>query len=87
MVSTGVDAEKDDVLGVTILLYDGDPEDGGTLFDVERVAYVRANNDYAVLTHFYPDKCGRHKVFVVAGKGTPFEQVRSSGTVVVDCGR
>jgi hypothetical protein len=87
IVSTGVYAKDDSVPGITLLFYDGDPQDGGTLFDVERLSHVRADDRHAARVNFRSDACGRHKVFVVAGKATPLEQVRSSGTVVVDCGR
>jgi hypothetical protein len=84
-VSTKVDAGKDDVPGTTLLFYDGDPQDGGRVFDVERLAYVHAHDHHAARVTFRSNECGSHKLFVVAGKATSFEQVRSSGTVVVDC--
>lgn len=75
----------DAVPGVTVLFYDGDPGNGGKLFDAERVAYVRANDTHQVSVRFNPDTCGERRVFAVVGRGTPREQVSSSDVITPRC--
>jgi hypothetical protein len=85
-VSTMLVAENGDVPGSTVLFYDGDPQAGGTLFDLERVTYLRAVEPHGVSVLFGPTECGEHTVFVVAARGTPFVQEAQSDTITVDCG-
>jgi len=84
-VSTTLVAEDGNVPGTTVLFYDGDPQAGGTLFDLERVTYLEATEPHAVSVLFTPTACGEHTVFVVAARGTPFVQKASSDTITVDC--
>jgi hypothetical protein len=70
--------------GLTVLFYDGDPTAGGQAFDVERVVHLRADDAYAVSVPFQSDVCGKHKLVVVAGQGTAFEQM-GKANVHVKC--
>jgi hypothetical protein len=69
----------------TVLFYDGDPALGAKPFDVERVAHLRARDTTEVRVPYRSDACGRHQVFVVAAKGSSFEQVRTSPPFSVQC--
>jgi hypothetical protein len=71
--------------GATVLFYDGDPEQGGTLFDVERLGHLRANDTYDVHVPFRSNVCGQHRLFMTVGKMKPFEQTRASGKIKVQC--
>jgi hypothetical protein len=86
-VTTSVIAPGDAVPGATVRFYDGDPNDGGTLFDVERVAHIRANDDHHVGVLFRPKTCGFHSIFAVVGSGTPSEQVSQSPPLFLSCRR
>jgi hypothetical protein len=71
--------------GATVLFYDGDPEAGGTLFDVERLGHLRAHDTYDVHVPFRSNVCGTHRIFVTVGKMTPFEKTRPSRKIEVQC--
>lgn len=74
-----------DVQGLNILFYDGDPQNGGKLFDMERVPNVPAGTHHSLAVHFHSTKCGERTVFVVAQRGS-FQRVRQSEPVTVECG-
>jgi hypothetical protein len=57
-------AEKEHVEGLSVYFYDGDPARGGRLFDIERLAHIRAGADHKVKARFTPRECGMHQVFV-----------------------
>lgn len=63
----GVDL--DDVL---VLFYDGDPAQGGQLFDMENVPRIPADSDFVTRVPFQPRSCGLHTLFVkaISGDGT-----------------
>jgi hypothetical protein len=71
--------------GATVLFYDGDPEKAGTLFDVERLGHLRADDNYDVRVPFRSNVCGKHRLFVTVGKMKPFEQTRASRVIEVQC--
>jgi hypothetical protein len=71
--------------GATVLFYDGDPETGGTLFDVERLGHLRAHDTYDVHVPFRSNVCGKHRIFITVGKMKPFEQTRASRVIEVQC--
>jgi hypothetical protein len=71
--------------GATVLFYDGDPEAGGTLFDVERLGHLRAEDTYDVRVPFRSNICGKHRIFITVGKMKPFEQTRTSRMIEVEC--
>jgi hypothetical protein len=52
---------------VPVVFYDGDPQQGGRVFDVQRIPRLRANASHALRTFFIPTTCGDHRIFVRAG--------------------
>jgi hypothetical protein len=52
--------------GVLVFFYDGDPEQGGELFDAELIPHIRANDAYVTRVTFQPRTCGAHSLVVVA---------------------
>ena len=90
VVRTTLTAEGNAVPGATVWFYDGHPDHGGTLFDAERVAHIRANDRHEVAVLFNSDTCRRnhsaqHRIFAVTGKGTSSEQIRRSDRFTVNC--
>ena len=71
--------------GVSVNFYDGDPKEGGQLFDVERAPYIAADAQYLVQTTYQSSTCGVHHLFAVVNKGKPSEVVRRAHPVRVDC--
>jgi hypothetical protein len=69
---------------VLVFFYDGDPDDGGTLFDVETLSRVRADDLHEVRVSFRPTECGTQTLFLVANpnRGT---EARATTTVEVTC--
>jgi len=59
---------------VTVVFFDGDPNNGGTAFDAETAPYLKARDEYEVSVPFESEACGDHQIFVVAGAGTTSEQ-------------
>jgi hypothetical protein len=51
---------------VHALFYDGDPEQGGVLFDHEIIPRIRANDRFVASVPYRPTTCGTHQIFVRA---------------------
>lgn len=51
---------------VNVLYYDGDPEKGGTLFGVQPVSYIPADDSFMARSFYRPATCGEHTLYVVA---------------------
>jgi hypothetical protein len=51
---------------VMVLFYDGDPAQGGKLFDMELIPHIEANESFATRVPYITDVCGTHQVFVRA---------------------
>ncbi|HXR57554.1 MAG TPA: hypothetical protein VN858_12170 [Casimicrobiaceae bacterium] len=71
--------------GTTVRFYDGDPAKGGKAFDLERIPYMRARDQYRVTVPFASDECGPHHLFVAAARGTAFETIGRAPPVIVHC--
>ena len=71
--------------GTTVRFYDGDPAKGGKAFDLERIPYMRARDQYRVSVPFASDECGPHHLFVAAASGTAFETIQRAPPVIVHC--
>jgi hypothetical protein len=69
VVAATLRSRRDAVRGVQVVFYDGDPQQGGKVFDVDFVPHLRANDTYVVRVPFRPTACGRHDIFVVADAG------------------
>jgi hypothetical protein len=68
--------------GVPVAFYDGDPAQGGRLFDFRHLPHVRAEEPHVVRTLFRPQACGPHTIVVVAGTAAT-GQVSGRTTVAV----
>ena len=55
------------LVAVPVVFYDGDPQQGGRVFDVQRIPRLRANASHALRTFFIPTTCGDHTLVVRAG--------------------
>ncbi len=50
--------------GATVVFSDGDPENGGEVFDAELLPHIRADDTHFVRVNYNPDTCGIHEIFV-----------------------
>src|SRR5205823_896633 len=71
--------------GVSVVFYDGDPQHGGTAFDVERLPYIRAHDTAEARVLFRSNVCGEHRIYVTVGKGKPYEVTDASRPFKVQC--
>jgi hypothetical protein len=51
---------------VNVLYYDGNPEKGGTLFGVQALSYIPADDSFMARSFYRPATCGEHTLYVVA---------------------
>jgi hypothetical protein len=66
MVSSKISATERDFRHVTVDFYDGDPDEGGKLFDLELIPYIVANSSYLVSVPWNTHgKVGTHEIYVV----------------------
>jgi len=66
MVSSRISAMERDFRHVSIYFYDGDPEEGGELFDLELIPYIAANSSYLVSVPWNTHgKVGTHEIYIV----------------------
>ena len=76
----------EELLGVTVYFYDGDPAAGGQLVDLERVGRLRANSQQKVSIRFRPKTCGSHRLFVRVAPGRQYAvEGKATQQVRVDC--
>lgn len=85
VVAADLTAGSSPVDGGAVAFYDGDPKNGGTLFEMEAIPYLPTNGKVQVEVSFEPQACGSHEVFALAFEGTAFEKVGES-VVTVHCG-
>jgi hypothetical protein len=69
--------------GVHVALYEGDPEAGGAIFDVELVPYLRGSDSYLIRTRYRPESCGPREIHVVADPGGGLDPVTKAAEVNV----
>jgi hypothetical protein len=86
-VSTTLSVSGAAASGVSADFYDGDPQDGGTLFNVVRVPYIAQDAQYSVLAPYQTSTCGMHELFVVVNDGKATKVVRRAPPVKVDCNK
>lgn len=67
-----------------LLYYDGDPAQGGRLFDWELVPYVAAGAPYVNRVVYTPQACGAQQIYVVA-KGAGIEATQSLAAASTPC--
>jgi hypothetical protein len=51
---------------MSVAYWDGDPDNGGTMFDLRHIPHIRAQDTYETTAAYRPQTCGRHTIFVVA---------------------
>ncbi|MEQ9619826.1 MAG: VCBS repeat-containing protein [Deltaproteobacteria bacterium] len=51
---------------VTVSFFDGDPDNGGELFDQEEIPHIRTDSSFVAFASFSPQECGFHNIFVEA---------------------
>jgi hypothetical protein len=72
--------------GVTIYFYDGDPAEGGRLFDAERVSHIRAGAVQRVNVPYRPKECGKHELYIkVTAAGVVGSIGKAERTLDVEC--
>lgn len=75
-----------ELFGVMVYFYDGEPASGGRLVDIERVARLRAGGQQKVSIRFRPQACGAHRLFVRVAPGRAYAaEGQAARSVQVDC--
>jgi hypothetical protein len=69
--------------GFPVLFYDGDPQTGGKIFDVQHLVSLGANSIHLTHTFFRPQTCGEHTIVVVAGPATPAPAIGQASVNVI----
>jgi hypothetical protein len=66
MISATVSTLERDFRHVSVCFYDGDPDEGGELFDIELIPYIVAGGSYTVSVPYKTyGKVGIHEIYVV----------------------
>jgi hypothetical protein len=84
-VSATVTAESADARTMSVNFYDGDPKEGGRLFEMVRIPHIAEGTGYKVVASYRPNTCGTHQVFAAINQGKPDEVVRRAPTLRVAC--
>lgn len=61
-IRSGAEAED----AVEVLYYDGDPANGGKLFEWELLPHIAAGSQYVNRVTYNPQSCGAHTIYVTA---------------------
>ncbi len=69
--------------GATVVLSDGDPLNGGTVFDAEWLPHIRADDAHFVRVIFRPLTCGIHEIFATVTGGPRTHSAEQIAEVVV----
>jgi hypothetical protein len=85
VLSATLSAEGAPASGVSVNFYDGDPNNGGRLFAVERIPHISADAQHLVQTTYRTNACGVHQLFAVINRGKSSEVVRRAQPVRVAC--
>jgi hypothetical protein len=84
-VSVSLHAEGDDAEGIFVAFYDGDPE-SGELFDIERIAFIRAGDSYEARVGHRPHECGEHDIYaVVLSASNGLTEAKTTSTTGSGC--
>jgi hypothetical protein len=76
----------EELLGVMVYFYDGDPAAGGKLVDIERISRLRANGRQKASITFRPQACGAHRLFVRVAPGKEYATSgQAARAVQVEC--
>jgi hypothetical protein len=86
VISATLSASAGEAAGISANFYDGDPQQGGRLFDVEQIPHITSNENYLVQTLYRTNTCGVHNLFVVVNAGQ-HRVVRRAPPVSVICSR
>jgi len=76
VISAALTATSGEASDVSVNFYDGDPEEGGRLFEVQSIPGFPQYEPYRIQTVYRAKTCGVHQLFVVVNAGTPSEVVR-----------
>jgi hypothetical protein len=68
--TTTVSAGSAEVFDLIVLLYDGAPEDNGTIVAAQRIAHLPAHGDAVVRLSLPAESCGKRRLVAVAGRGS-----------------
>jgi hypothetical protein len=68
---SGLVHSQGEIDGMSIMFFDGDPNKGGKLFDVDGIPHIRASDSHLAKTVYHADSCGEHKLFL-QGMDAPF---------------
>jgi MYXO-CTERM domain-containing protein len=71
--------------GASAYFYDGDPEQDGKLFAMERLAYIPAGGEDQVRARFKPATCGEHDIYVEVAQEGLVTGAAKAATITVDC--
>jgi hypothetical protein len=82
-VRTQLHAGDASIGAFSVLYYDGDPRQGGTLFDVQLIPAIPAQSTYVSRVFMRPATAGAHTIFVVAAPGTGGAVTRSVPLMVL----
>jgi hypothetical protein len=61
---SGLVRTSNEIDGISIMFFDGDPEKGAKIFDVDQISHIRANGSHFVKTVYHANSCGEHKLFL-----------------------
>jgi hypothetical protein len=84
--TTTVTAGSAEVFDLVVLLYDGSPEENGTIVAAQRIAHIPAHDDAVVRLSLAAESCGKRRLVAIAGAGLPIADERESMPVMIECG-
>jgi hypothetical protein len=83
--TTTVTAGSAEVFDLIVVLYDGAPEENGTIVAAQRIAHLPAHGDAMVSMSLAAESCGKRRLVAVAGPGLPIADERESMPIMVEC--
>ena len=83
--TTTITAGSAEVFDLIFLLYDGAPEENGTIVAAQRIAHLPAHADAVVRVSLPAEACGKRRLVAVAGPGLPIADERESTPVMIEC--
>jgi len=84
--TTTVSAGSAEVFDLIVLLYDGAPQENGTIVAAQRIAHLPARGDAVVRLSLTAESCGKRRLVAVAAPGLPIADARESMPVMIECG-
>lgn len=82
-ISTTIRSQSVPVPGAFVSIYDGHPDENGTLIHSEHIPWIKAGEQHQIRVPYTARKLGLRRIWAFVNQGMPYESVRASTILCV----